>query len=78
MDQLDVACRGSLDPHAVDAVLYQSNPKAGASIHSQLGWKSVLSRNDDLASSDPKVREWVIDSKPPTPSSINTRYNTPY
>ena len=55
VDQLDPACRGSLDPSAVNAVLYQTNPKAGASIHSQLGWKSVLSRNDDLASSDPKM-----------------------
>ena len=55
VDQLDVACRGSLNTNAVNAVLYQSNPKAGASIHSQLGWKSVLSRNDDLASSDPKM-----------------------
>ena len=57
VDQLDAACRGSQDINAVNAVLYHSNPKAGASIHSQLGWKSVLSRNDDLASSDPKMVE---------------------
>jgi hypothetical protein len=37
--------------------LYEPNPKAGQSIHGQIGWKSILSTNDDLAISDPKMAE---------------------
>jgi hypothetical protein len=38
--------------------LFEPNPKAGASIHSLTGWKSVAGKYDFLASSDPQVQTY--------------------
>lgn len=38
----------SLDP-------FESDPDAGSSMHSKMGWKSILSISDQLATSDPKI-----------------------
>ncbi len=52
LDKLDPLFRiqreGDLDA-------YSNDPKAGGSMHSKIGWKSVLSTGDALAISDPKV-----------------------
>ena len=51
-DQLDVIFRGATDGMQ-DLSLYKTDPKAGASQHSKIGWKSNLARYDQLAVSDP-------------------------
>jgi len=51
-DQLDDMFRGGQD-NALK--FYQRNPKAGATMHSKIGWKSVLARHDQLAVSDPNA-----------------------
>lgn len=53
VDDLDVALRGG-DVNAVKS-LYKENPNAGQSIHSKVGWKSILAKNDLLAISDPSI-----------------------
>jgi hypothetical protein len=54
-DQLDGMFRGGAaqGTKGVDLKYYSRNPKAGASQHSKIGWKSNLARNDQLAVSDP-------------------------
>ena len=51
-DQLDGIFRGSKGGMQ-DLSLYKTNPKAGASQHSKIGWKSNLAKYDQLAVSDP-------------------------
>ena len=51
-DQLDGMFRGS----GGDSLqYYKRNPKAGATMHSKIGWKSTLARHDQLAVSDPNA-----------------------
>lgn len=53
-DQLDSLFRGKSDGMQ-DLRLFKTDPKAGASMHSKIGWKSNLARNDQLAVSDPNA-----------------------
>jgi len=55
VDELDPLFRGGGAIKFNDDFLYTTNPKAGASIHSKNTWKSVLAKNDGLASSDPTM-----------------------
>ena len=55
VDELDPLFRGGGAIKFNDDFLYTTNPKAGASIHSKNTWKSVLAKNDALASSDPTM-----------------------
>jgi len=55
VDELDPLFRGGGVIKFNDDFLYTTNPKAGASIHSKNTWKSVLAKNDGLASSDPTM-----------------------
>ncbi len=57
-DQLDGMFRGGAAPTAtgkVDLTYYKPNPKAGATMHSKIGWKSILAKSDQLAVSDPNA-----------------------
>lgn len=36
--------------------LYHPDKKAGQSMHSKIGWKGILSTNDDLAIADPNMQ----------------------
>ncbi len=49
-DQLDGLFRGG---DGNNLKYFQRNPKAGATMHSKIGWKSILAKNDLLAVSDP-------------------------
>jgi hypothetical protein len=51
-DQLDSLFRGKSDGMQ-DLRLFKTDPKAGATMHSKIGWKSNLARHDQLAVSDP-------------------------
>lgn len=61
--------KGSLRPvDAMDGIfragkgeddLYETNPRAGACMHSKIGWKDLLATNDALASSDPAMIKQV-------------------
>jgi hypothetical protein len=42
-------------------MLHRANPKAGESMHSKIGWKSILAKHDELAISDPKMLKKVSD-----------------
>lgn len=51
LDSMDAIFRAGSDGNE----LYTSNPKAGACMHSKIGWKNLLAKNDALASSDPAM-----------------------
>lgn len=55
------AHEGSQASGAGTLSLYEPKQNAGQSIHGQIGWKSILSTNDDLAISDPKMAEKVTE-----------------
>jgi hypothetical protein len=60
-DMLDPVFRGS-DVFAQRSV-FVPNPDAAQPIHSQLGWKSVLSTNDNLAVANPRLAAKFADFK---------------
>lgn len=56
-DAMDVVCRGGSTKQM--NALFHPNKKAGQSMHSKIGWKSTLSKSDDLAIADPKMQTKV-------------------
>ena len=40
--------------------LFSTDAKAGSSMHSKLGWKSILSHGDDLAVADPALAKKIL------------------